>query len=158
VQHVCWVNCWDQADVISGSIETPSHPLEPDCGVRNIELSNLTFPNPGRAHSAYFDHLGFADLVAAVVFDRAGAAAPDTPSLPAVKTERRVSTRIWQGVAIAVPWLALLAWITDFATNDRYAQLATQMAVALPLAALILAAIVAGRRACVNAIPVAPPR
>lgn len=54
--HIHWVNYWDRADIISGSLESPSNSEKSTLRVDNVHTSNLYFPDPGASHSAYFQN------------------------------------------------------------------------------------------------------
>lgn len=51
-----WVNFWDEADVISGGLHSPVARKSLTHQVDNVHISNLRFPDPGAAHSAYFNN------------------------------------------------------------------------------------------------------
>lgn len=51
-----WINYWDQADIISGPIETASNPRWSALRVDNVQVSNYRFPDPEASHSGYFQH------------------------------------------------------------------------------------------------------
>ncbi len=54
--YIHWVNYWDGADVISGSLQSPTAAERMTHRVNNVHVSNENFPSPGRAHSAYFQN------------------------------------------------------------------------------------------------------
>ena len=54
--YMHWVNYWDGADVISGSLQSPTAAERMTHKVNNVHVSNERFPSPGRAHSAYFQN------------------------------------------------------------------------------------------------------
>ncbi|MEY1557551.1 hypothetical protein AB3Y40_18125 [Yoonia sp. R2331] len=54
--YIHWVNYWDLADVISGSLQSPTGADSMTNRVNNVHISNLHFPSPGAAHSAYFQN------------------------------------------------------------------------------------------------------
>lgn len=51
-----WINFWDEADVISGAIQSPTNRDRFDHRVDNVHVPSLAFPAPGKAHSAYFEN------------------------------------------------------------------------------------------------------
>lgn len=54
--HIHWINFWDKADIISGSLQTPEGRIEPSVRVDNYEVASFHFPFPGEAHLAYFEN------------------------------------------------------------------------------------------------------
>jgi hypothetical protein len=54
--QVHWINVWDRADLVSGSLETPSNRKLVTNTVDNLEVSSFGFPAPAASHSAYFEH------------------------------------------------------------------------------------------------------
>lgn len=51
--YLHWINFWDKADIISGSLESPPNATDIEVCVDNVEVSNGTW-NPGAAHTSYF--------------------------------------------------------------------------------------------------------
>ncbi|MDB5348089.1 MAG: hypothetical protein JWP89_6466 [Schlesneria sp.] len=51
--YLHWINFWDKADIISGSLESPPNATDTEVCVDNFEVSNGTW-NPGAAHTSYF--------------------------------------------------------------------------------------------------------
>ena len=54
--HIHWINFWDKADIISGSLQTPEGKMESSLRVDNHQISSFHFPFPGEAHLAYFEN------------------------------------------------------------------------------------------------------
>lgn len=76
VPHVHWINFWDQADIISGPLQTP-YPLAPrrwsyleHLRVDNVEVANGSF-NPMSSHVLYLQNPQVRSLIYACVFERA---------------------------------------------------------------------------------------
>lgn len=112
---VHWINFWDQADVISGPLASPTGRKSLANQVDNVHVPRLAFPNPGAAHLAYFGNVRVLRIIAAVIFhnDYAFAALPvlagkgrdyraawQGPGLP------RGRYRLWFCLALILPWLA----------------------------------------------------
>jgi len=51
-----WINFWDKADIISGSLESPPNATDADVFVDNVEVSNGRIPYPSSAHRNYFEN------------------------------------------------------------------------------------------------------
>jgi hypothetical protein len=122
IPHVHWINFWDKADIIGGSVESPSSRRRGDLRVDNVEVANLRFPNPGASHSAYFDHKGVIKEVFEAVFDRKGSmVSPQLAKPYTEEAEKRFlgpgrglsSTRWVQSVYLLVPWLVLVTAIVS---------------------------------------------
>ena len=52
--HIHWVNYWDEADPISGALQSPVGRRSLRYRIDNVHVPGLTFPSPGAAHLAYF--------------------------------------------------------------------------------------------------------
>jgi hypothetical protein len=52
--HIHWVNYWDEADPISGALQSPVARRSLRYRVDNVHVPGLRFPSPGAAHLAYF--------------------------------------------------------------------------------------------------------
>jgi hypothetical protein len=109
-----WINFWDQADVVSAPLFSPANREFAHLAVDNVEIAGPWFPDPARAHSAYFEHPQVAEAIFRTVFD-GEYAYPDLGHAPAAGPlatllgpgAGRRSTRAFQAVAIGIPWLAL---------------------------------------------------
>ena len=117
IPHVHWINFWDKADIIGGSVESPSSRSRGDLRVDNIEVANLRFPNPGASHSAYFDHKGVIREVFEAIFDRKGSMVMPPLAKPYTEeAEKRflgpgsgmTHIRWIQGLYLLVPWVVLV--------------------------------------------------
>jgi hypothetical protein len=122
IPHVHWINFWDKADIIGGSVESPSSRRRGDLRVDNIEVANLRFPNPGASHSAYFDHKAVIREVFEAIFNRKGSMVMPPLAKPYTEqAERRFlgpgsgmrHTRWIQGVYLFVPWLIVVTVIVN---------------------------------------------
>ncbi|MDZ4395211.1 hypothetical protein [Cypionkella sp.] len=117
---VHWINFWDEADVISGPLASPTGRQSFANQVDNVHVPSLVFPNPGAAHLAYFDNLRVLQLLIDVIFRNGHSYL----TLPVVEGQGRDYAqalvgpgkprgryRIWFALALAVPWLAACAVI-----------------------------------------------
>jgi hypothetical protein len=124
--QVHWINVWDSADIISGSLETPANRRRAELVIDNVEVASCGFPLPGKSHSAYFEHR----RVVALLFDAiygdqlSFSKAPLVEGLGYNYDSIRVEpgsglrrTRIFQGFAVAVPWLILAAVLSHVSVN-----------------------------------------
>lgn len=110
--HVHWVNFWDEADVISGALHSPTGKDNLDHGVDNIHVSNLEFPAPGASHSAYFDNRTVIGTIGDIIFhDRHSFRRLDdggiVERLPLGPGEDMGRHRWTFAAAIAIPWVGL---------------------------------------------------
>lgn len=118
--HMHWINFWDQADIISGSLESPNASGRQNIPVDNIEVANFRFPEPGSSHSAYFQHPGVVGRLFDILFNKHGSfwPAPDTDTdvnytalLQGPGAGLR-STKIFQAIILTLPWLILVYALT----------------------------------------------
>jgi hypothetical protein len=120
--HMHWINFWDQADIISGSLESPNASGRQSISVDNIEVANFRFPEPGSSHSAYFQHPGVVGRLFDILFNKYGSfwPAPDTDAdvkYTALLQGPGVglgSTKIFQAIILTLPWLLLAYALTHF--------------------------------------------
>ncbi len=66
--HIHWINFWDRADIISGSLQTPEGRKQPGLSVDNYEVSSFHFPFPGEAHLAYFENKEVIETIYHAIF------------------------------------------------------------------------------------------
>lgn len=127
VPHMHWINVWDRADIIGGSVETPSSRSCGDLRVDNLEVSMLRFPSPGTAHSAYFEDAHVMREVFEAVFDRKGSLVEPPLDPPETASAVRryigpgagaVHTRLIQGLLMLVPWLVLVTVAVHLFARD----------------------------------------
>lgn len=67
--HMHWMNFWDQGDIVSGALETPSNNRWLDLRVDNIHVTNYLFPAPGACHSGYFANRIVMEKIFEVIFE-----------------------------------------------------------------------------------------
>jgi hypothetical protein len=115
--HIHWVNFWDEADIISGSLHSPNGRKSLRWGVDNVHVSSLHFPAPGRAHAAYF---GNREVIRPI-FEMAyldGHSFANVPLIPRQgydfasallgPGQPRGNARPYVATAVCLPWLGLL--------------------------------------------------
>jgi len=112
-----WINFWDKADIISGSLESPPNATDVDVFVDNVEVSNGRIPNPNSAHRNYFENKYIIRILFDIIFnnqysyrsiDRHAPSGPrDYSSMNLRPGSGRRETRILQIIALLVPWVVL---------------------------------------------------
>jgi pimeloyl-ACP methyl ester carboxylesterase len=143
--HIHWVNFWDEADVISGPLHSPVPRRSLANFVDNVHVRNLTFPSPGRAHSAYFENRTVIAALFDIIYcngfsfeglergtDRLGI---DYRSRALGPGAERGAYRAYFAGAVALPWLALAILVAAFAGAPKLATFLTVLfaAVLIPL-------------------------
>ena len=63
-----WINFWDKADIISGSLESPPNATDVDVFVDNVEVSNGRIPYPNSAHINYFENKDIIGILFDIIF------------------------------------------------------------------------------------------
>ena len=123
---VHWINFWDQADLVSGSLETPSNRQLLKLTVDNYQVASLGFPMPGKSHSAYFEHRDVLRIVFDVIYDakysfhRApliGNKGYDYAAQMVGKGSGLFRTKIYFSLVIALPWIILVLLVSAWAGN-----------------------------------------
>lgn len=114
-----WINFWDEGDPISGPLHSPASAKDFAQRVDNIHVASYRFPVPAASHAGYFHHRTVIDCLYRVICLRA--ASFQTLTLPGPKQqypyesvylgpgERLGARRPFMVMALAIPWLALLA-------------------------------------------------
>src|SRR5262249_59742513 len=67
--HIHWINFWDRADLVSGSLETPARPPLANLRGDNVQVSSFPFPYPGARHSGSFQHRPVIPHLYAIIFN-----------------------------------------------------------------------------------------
>ena len=116
--HIHWINFWDEADVISGPLHSPVGRESLANFVDNVHVRNLTFPSPGRAHSAYFENKRVVRALFEIVYRNEYSfegLKPEMDRQGINYRERALGPGTGQGAyrayfagAVALPWLALI--------------------------------------------------
>lgn len=114
-----WINFWDEGDPISGPLHSPASAKDFAQRVDNIHVASYRFPMPAASHAGYFHHRTVIDCLYRVIGLRA--ASFQTLTLPGPKQQYPYE-RVYLGpgeplgarmpfvvMALAIPWLALLA-------------------------------------------------
>ncbi|MBP9183705.1 MAG: hypothetical protein KBF78_11275 [Fuscovulum sp.] len=66
--QIHWVNVWDEADLISGPLQSPSAEKWMNARVDNMHVNSLSYLNPGTAHGAYFDNRAVIRMLFDIVY------------------------------------------------------------------------------------------
>jgi hypothetical protein len=126
--YIHWVNYWDEADVISGPLQSPVGPDSLAHLVDNVHVANLRFASPGRSHSAYFEsRVVVGQLFEAICLNRHSYA--DAPLKPDGKGYDLAARRLGPGEGrgraagfhagvLALPWIGL-AYLVFFLADLR---------------------------------------
>lgn len=114
-----WINFWDEGDPISGPLHSPASAKDFAQRVDNIHVASYRFPMPAASHAGYFQHRTVIDCLYRAICLRA--ASFQTLTLPGPKQQyayesvylgpgERLGARMpFMVMALAIPWLALLA-------------------------------------------------
>ena len=125
--HIHWINFWDRADLVSSSLETPMNRGLAHLRVDNVEVSSLSFPLPGRSHSAYFENPAVLRTVFDVIFEGKYSFVTanviedkgrDYESQIVGPGRGLASTRLFQAFMLLIPWFSL-AGLIFFAAGQR---------------------------------------
>ncbi|MGH1365086.1 MAG: hypothetical protein ACRBF0_16100 [Calditrichia bacterium] len=54
--NIHWINFWDQGDIVSGRLTSPSNGLLADLRIDNVHVANYSFPEPSQSHLRYYRH------------------------------------------------------------------------------------------------------
>lgn len=125
--HIHWINFWDDADLVSGALQSPANRSGTSQKVDNVHVQCLRFPAPGRSHSSYFDDRRVLDYLTDIIFARKYSFEALEPDLTAKGKDRapkydnvRIASldptgnrAAWQMLALSIPWLALSALIVQ---------------------------------------------
>ncbi len=119
--HLHWINIFDPADVISGSVQSPVSSRCAEHRVDNLQLCLLDFPAPGASHLACFDDRRVLQILYGAIFDgeyalsRAPRRLRSGPDFGAMflegESEDCPLPRAVHAAALALPWVALLSWL-----------------------------------------------
>jgi len=68
--YIHWINIWDDGDPVSGPLQSPANHKNVKQRVDNIHTQSLSFPNPGKSHTAYFENLDVVTHLYEIIFKR----------------------------------------------------------------------------------------
>ncbi len=130
--HIHWINVWDDADLVSGSLQSPTAALVSRRAeksrprvrnlVDNLHIEGFSFPDPVGAHIHYLRHRSFVALLFDIIVHRGKSFAAMTPQQQKDKDYRplivgpgsRPGQRIgWQLLALALPWVIGITWLLN---------------------------------------------
>ena len=139
IPHIHWINVWDDADLVSGSLESPTAALqargadEPVRGARNppvrearnlvdnVHLEGSAFPDPVAAHIRYLCSRSFVALLFGIIVHREKSfvalslqdhEAPNPYAGLIAGPGSKPGRRLWwQLAALALPWIIALTWL-----------------------------------------------
>jgi hypothetical protein len=97
-----WVNLWDAADVISGSLESPGSAAAPPRRVRNVRVRTYLLPDPAASHMDYLRNRQVLRTISTAVFEGRARPGKRRPSRLLLLADRCL-----QLLGLAVPWLML---------------------------------------------------
>ncbi len=116
-RQIHWINFWDAADIISGSIESPHNANHIDLRVDNYQVYNRWFPDPNKSHFAYFDDVRVLRILFDSIFNRkynfvdyktipkkSDGESPDYKSLVVGPGKGIIINRIFQAFMLLLPW------------------------------------------------------
>jgi hypothetical protein len=137
VRFVHWVNFWDEADLISGPLQSPNNGRFPDLVVDNVQIPGAPVPMPGPAHTGYLLQPEVIDGLIEVLFRRTtgrrdGPHAPDRPFGPG--RGRAWVRPLQQAVAVGV-WVLAAGFVLALA-RDQLWLIAWGFAIILAVSAL----------------------
>ncbi len=141
--HIHWINFWDRADIISGSVETPAHARSGAYFVDNCEVYNRWFPDAYTSHFAYFDHSQVMQVISDVIFNSKYSfvdAPRDLQGIPDYKaqlvaiSESLWINRVFQILMLVLPWLILIGLgMHIFGANTQLTHIMTYLSVGVIL-------------------------
>ena len=135
--HIHWVNYFDEADLISGGLHSPVNRSNIAIRVDNVHVSNLYFPNPGAAHSAYFENRRVISDVFEMIYlnqynyenlpllERNPGSREkyyDYDSVALGPGDDRGGAFVLHVIACAVPWTSLVAFLFYFFSLNSIAK------------------------------------
>ncbi len=118
-RQIHWINFWDQADLVSGALKSPSSRKLVALRVDNYEVASYGFPVPGKSHSGYFEHRDVVRILSEGIFE-GKYTYRNLPLLPKAGYDYDSqlvgrnggglwTTRIYQLLALLLPWLVAAA-------------------------------------------------
>ena len=101
--RIHWYNFWDQADIIGGSLQAIGGATEIYPNIDNIQVRSFLFPEPGAAHSAYFENKHVVGSIYQIIFDPNSVHKYETPPKLSLGM-----TIFFQVLIMLLPWLFAL--------------------------------------------------
>ncbi len=124
--YLHWINFWDKADIISGSLESPPNATDTEVCVDNVEVSNGTW-NPGNAHTSYFMNRVVLKYLLDIIYENKYSYwAIGEPNRPGIRSRpnylaQNIGTgsgssvvRWVQAAALTLPWIILVIILWHF--------------------------------------------
>ncbi|MBT3313187.1 MAG: hypothetical protein HN390_01100, partial [Anaerolineae bacterium] len=148
-KQIHWINFWDAADIISGSIESPHNANHADLRVDNYEIYNRWFPDPNKSHFAYFEDIRVLRIIFDTIFNRKHSFVdpkiPRNPNgSPKYKTQIVGSrgglpiNRIFQAFMLLLPWSILGAVLGHiFLKGSLFTNVSTRLSIVVAVILLI---------------------
>jgi hypothetical protein len=128
--HIHWINFWDQADLASGPLYTPTNrdfKLLHNYMVDNYEVVNNCAPLPNNAHSTYLQNREVIESIYKLSFDDAynfrdfqvKLQSNQQDTLPNLGRDKKglPLTAPFQFLAALVPWMILLVLVSVLASG-----------------------------------------
>ncbi len=122
--HIHWINIWDDGDLVSGPLHSPTSAARSRNLVDNFHLKGFAFPEPASSHTRYFSHRPVIAMLFDIIIHR-------KLSFPAMTTaEKRAKAygplivgpgsgmgerRLHHGLAIALPWVLAITLLLNLA-------------------------------------------
>jgi hypothetical protein len=95
-----WLNFWDKADIISGSLQGVGNRTDPNVNVENLQVRSYLFPEPGSAHGAYFENKQILGSIYKIIFGSTDSGMKDGYAQFTLRL-----TAFLQALLLATPWL-----------------------------------------------------
>lgn len=124
--YLHWINFWDKADIISGSLESPPNSTDTEVCVDNVEVSNGTW-NPGSAHTSYFTNRVVLKYLLEIIYqNKYSYWAIGEPNRPSIRSRPDYlaqnigvgsgssAVRWVQAAALTLPWIILVIVLWHF--------------------------------------------
>ena len=125
-----WINFWDKADVISGSLESPPNATDIDVCVDNVEVSNGVW-NPLAAHTSYFRNEKVLSYLLKIIYENQFSyRVLRDPAAVATRARNYRAENIGAGsgntyirwiqmAVLTIPWIALAIIVWHFLSHRQ---------------------------------------
>lgn len=127
--HIHWINYWDEGDIISGALQSPTAAAPKRQRIDNVHVASFRFPAPGASHAGYFDNARVIGDLFQMIFHRrasfkaleeaAGKGPYDYASAYLHPGEPTGSRTPYFVLILLIPWLVLFgaaAWMLEART------------------------------------------